>query len=267
MTSVNEIYHYLDETYPYCLQESYDNSGIMVDCGKDIEKVVVSLDITNAVVDYAASIGADLILSHHPVIFHPIKRIDSDSPVFHLIASGISAISAHTNFDIADGGVNDALASKLSLQNIMPVFKVSECHVKGSLRENYIGRAGELAEELSPYDFARYVGERLLGRHAVEYVNGGRPVKKVAVGGGACGEFIFECTRYGIDAFVTGEAKHHEMIYAAEHGITLIAAGHYATETVALDNLAATLRDGFPDLSVEVTRMDAPLKYTDWMID
>lgn len=267
MASVKEIYCYLDEKYPYCLQESYDNSGIMVDCGKEIKKAVVSLDITNAVVDYASSIGADLILSHHPVIFRPIKCVASDSVVFHLISSGISAISAHTNFDIADGGVNDALASKLDLQNITPVFKVSECVVKGNLRENYIGRAGELTEELSPYDFARYVGERLLGRQAVEYVNGGCPVKRVAVGGGACGEFVFECERYGVDAFVTGEAKHHEMIYAAENGITLIAAGHYATENVALEALAATLREGFPDLSVEVTRIDCPLKYIHWVID
>lgn len=267
MASVREIYDCLDKKYPYCLQESYDNSGIMVDCGKDINKVVVSLDITNAVVKYASSVGADLILSHHPVIFRPIKRVENDSAVFNLIANGISAISAHTNFDIADGGVNDALASKLGLQNITPVFKISESLVNGTLRENYIGRAGELGEELSPRDFALYVGERLLGRQAVEYVKGNRPVKKVAVGGGACGEFVFECKRYGIDAFVTGEAKHHEMIYAAENGITLMAAGHYATENVALENLAETLREGFPNLAVEVTRIDYPLKYTHWVID
>lgn len=267
MASVREIYNCLDQKYPYCLQESYDNSGIMVDCGKDINKVVVSLDITNAVVEYAASVGADLILSHHPVIFRPIKRVESDSAVFQLIANGISAISAHTNFDIADGGVNDALASKLDLQNITPVFKVSESLVNGTLRENYIGRAGELAEALSPRDFALYVGEKLLGRQAVEYVKGNRPVKRVAVGGGACGEFVFECERCGIDAFVTGEAKHHEMIYAAEHGITLMAAGHYATENVALEALAETLCEGFPNLSVEITHIDYPLKYTHWVID
>lgn len=263
MASVREIYDYLDKKYPYRFQESYDNSGIMVDCGRKVNRMVVSLDITNAVVNYAASIQAELILSHHPVIFHPIKRIESGTPVFNLISNGISAISAHTNFDIAYGGVNDSLASKLDLQNIVPVFKVSEYVENGISYENHIGRAGELSSEMQPSCFADYVGERLLGRHGIEYVDGGRPVKRIAVGGGSCGEYIFECARYGIDAFVTGEAKHHEMIYAAENGITLIAAGHYATEHIALNTLAAALRDGFSELFVEVTEIDNPLKYTD----
>ncbi len=261
MASVGEIYNYLDKRYPYRLQESYDNSGIMVDCGNEVEKVVVSLDITNEVISYASSIGADLILSHHPVIFNPIKRIEADTPVFNLISSGISAISAHTNFDIAQGGVNDVLASKLDLQNITPVFKVSECIYDGTVIENWIGRVGELSTEMMPSDFANYVCDRLVGRRGMPYVDGGRPVKKAAVGGGACGEFIFECVGHGIDAFVTGEAKHHEMIYAAQNGITLIAAGHYATEQVALETLASVLRDGFTELSVEVTNIDNPLKY------
>lgn len=263
MASVTEIYNYLDKKYPYRFQESYDNSGIMVNCGREINKVVVSLDITNAVINYASSIEADLILSHHPVIFNPIKRVEYNTPVFNLISNGISAISAHTNFDIAEGGVNDALASKLGLQNITPVFKVSEHMNNGMPHGNYICRAGELCTEMLPFDFANYVSEKLIGRHGMEYVDGGKPVKRVAVGGGACGEYTFECGRYGIDAFVTGEAKHHEMIYAAENGITLIAAGHYATEQVALETLAAALQEGFPKLSVEVTRIDNPLKYAD----
>lgn len=262
MITVQEIYRCFDEAYPYCMQESYDNSGIMVDCGQAISKVLVSLDITNAVVDYAASVGANLIVSHHPVIFRPIRHIEAQSPVFHLIAKGISAISVHTNFDIGEGGVNDQLASKLDLQDVAPVFKVSECSVNGQRRDNFIGRAGTLPEEKTPAAFAAYVGEKLCGRTSMEYVDGGRPIRKVAVGGGACGEFIFECKTYNIDAFVTGEAKHHEMIWAADNGLTLIAAGHYATENVALESLAATLTEEFKDLPVLVTRIDNPLQYT-----
>ncbi|MGN0473644.1 MAG: Nif3-like dinuclear metal center hexameric protein [Acutalibacteraceae bacterium] len=260
MPSVKEIYKYLDEKFPYCMQENYDNSGIMVDCGRNVTKVVVSLDITNEVVDYAASFGAELIVSHHPVIFRPIKSISCDAPVYRLIANEISAISAHTNYDIADGGVNDQLASKLNLQLVKPVFKVSECSVNGVLRENYIGRMGVISEELTPSEFAEFVANRFGKKNGIEYVDGRKKVKTVAVGGGACGEFVFECKKYGIDAFVTGEAKHHEMIYAAENGITLIAAGHYATENVALEKLASTLAEGFEDLTVEVTRLDDPLK-------
>lgn len=260
MPSVKEIYRYLDEKFPYCMQESYDNSGIMVDCGRNVTKVVVSLDITNTIVDYATALGAELIVSHHPVIFRPIKSISYDSPLYRLIANDVSAISAHTNYDIAEGGVNDQLASKLDLHEIKPVFKVSECSVNGILRENYIGRMGVITNEQTPSDFAAFVAERLGKKVGIEYVDGRKNVKTVAVGGGACGEFVFECKKYGIDAFVTGEAKHHEMIYAAENGITLIAAGHYATENVALEKLASTLVEKFEGLTVTVTRLDNPVK-------
>ena len=262
MISVNEVYRLLDEKYPYCLQEDYDNSGIMADCGRSIDKIVVSLDITNAVVAFADSMGAQLIVSHHPVIFKPIRSIALNAPLNRLMQSGISAISAHTNYDISAGGVNDALASKIGLHNIKPIFKVSEKAVNGVMQKNYIGRMGCLAQEMSPSEFAGHVGMCLRGRKAVEFVDGGKPVKTVAVGGGSCGEFIFECIENHIDAFVTGECKHHEMIFAKDNGITMIAAGHYATESVALEALAETLKAGFPDVEVIVTRIDDPVSFT-----
>lgn len=261
MPSVKEIYKYLDKKFPYCMQEDYDNSGIMVDCGRDISKVVISLDVTNSVVDYAASVGAELILSHHPVIFRPIKSISHDSPVYRLIANEISAISAHTNYDIADGGVNDELASKLDLHDVRPVFKVSQCNIEDVMCENYIGRMGNLSRDQRPDEFAELV-IKSLGIPQAEYTDGGKNIRTVAVGGGACGEFVFECKRYGIDAFVTGEAKHHEMVYAAENGITMVIGGHYATESIALAKLADTLKAGFENLSVEVVKIDNPVSYT-----
>lgn len=263
MASVREVYDLLNEKYPYCIQEDYDNSGIMADFGGEIDKIVVSLDITCSVVDYAAANKAQLIVSHHPVIFRPIRAISFNSPLQRLAAAGISAISAHTNFDIADGGVNDALAERLSLQQVQKVFQVSEKPVKGVPQKNYMGRAGDLPVEMSPEEFAAYVGEKLRGRRTMEYVDGGRPVRRVAVGGGACGEFVFECAANGIDAFVTGECKHHELIYAKDNGITMIAAGHYATENVALEALAKTLQEGFPDVRVTVTRVDDPMSFTE----
>ena len=263
MINVKDVYGLLNELYPYCIQEDYDNSGIMVDCGRGIDKIVVSLDITNSVVDFAVSQGAQLIVSHHPIIFRPIRSILCNTPLQKLTAAGISAISVHTNFDIAEGGVNDALASKLALQNIEPVFKVSEKPVNDILKKNYMGRAGELPNEMTPAGFAAYVGSRLRHRTSMEYVDGGRPINRVAVGGGACGEFVFECLENHIDAFVTGECKHHEMIYAKDNGITLIAAGHYATENIALEALAATLQKGFPDVQVTVTRIDDPVSFTE----
>ncbi len=259
---VKDVYEIINRSYPYCLQEDYDNSGIMADCGRDIDRIVVALDITNSVVDYAVSVGAQMIVSHHPVIFRPIRCVPYQSPLRKLIESGISAVSAHTNFDIAEGGVNDALASKLDLHDVKPVFKVSEKSVNGEMRRNYIGRAGYTGSVMQPEEFAVHTAKCLLGRTSIEFVNGGRPIRHVAVGGGACGEFVFECLDNHIDAFVTGEAKHHELIYAKDNGITLIAAGHYATENVALEALAETLQKALPNVDVLITIVDNPISFT-----
>lgn len=260
---VQDVYNALNEKYPYGLQEGYDNSGVMADCGGAIHKIVVSLDITNRVVEYAESVGAQLIVSHHPIIFRPIKCIAYHAPLRRLMMAGISALSAHTNFDIADGGVNDALAARLGLQNIRPVFKVSETRINVVLQTNFIGRMGNTPHEMTPSAFAGHTARCLLGRSSIEYVDGGQPIHSVAVGGGACGEFVFECVQNGIDAFVTGEAKHHELVFAKDNGITMIAAGHYATENVALEALAETLRQAFEGIDVLVTRVDNPLSYTE----
>ena len=262
MARVIDIYRLLDSKYPYSIQEDYDNSGIMADCGREIDKIVVSLDITNAVVDYAESIGAQLIVSHHPLIFTPVKTIRFNSPLQKLLSAGISALSAHTNFDIYEGGVNDSLASRIGLHDILPVFKVSEKPVNGVIRQNFIGRMGMLPVEMSPAELARHTGECLLGRKEMEFVDGGHPIKKVAVGGGACGEFIFECPEFGIDAFITGEAKHHQLLFAKDNGITMIVAGHYATENIALEALAETISDGFPEITIVITRIDNPNSFT-----
>ncbi len=263
MITVNEVYHILDRQYPYVLQEDYDNSGIMADCGREISRIVVSLDISNDVVAYAESIGAELIVSHHPIIFRPVRSIPFHTPLNRLMQAGISAISAHTNFDIAPGGVNDALAERLGLQNVTPVFQVSEKPVNGAMTKNYIGRTGYLPSGMTPAAFAAHVGMSLRGRSAMQFVDGGRPIHKVAVGGGACGEFIFECPENDIDAFVTGECKHHEMIFAKDNGITLVPAGHYATENVALEALAEPIRKACPDVEIFITRIDDPVSIID----
>ena len=203
-TRVQDIYQLFDSKYPYDMQEHYDNSGIMVDSGRDIDRILVCLDITNDIVEEARACDAQLIVSHHPLIFNPVKSIRFNSPLQNLVASGISAVSVHTNLDIGDGGVNDNLASKLGLQDIRPVFMVSKKPVKGILKENYIGRMGDLKREMNPAEFASFVGQQLLGRTAMEYVDGGKPIRRVAVGGGSCGEFIFECEENQIDAYVTG---------------------------------------------------------------
>mgnify|MGYP002229604867 CR=1 FL=1 len=114
-----DLYSAIDQFAPFSLSMDFDNTGILVgDRHQPVSKVLLALDCTIDVVNYAKEIGAQLIITHHPVIFHPIKRVNEDSVVYHLIRSQIAVISAHTNLDIAEGGVNDVLAQAIGLQNI-----------------------------------------------------------------------------------------------------------------------------------------------------
>lgn len=119
MSTVFDLYSAIDQFAPFSLSMDFDNTGILVgDRHQAVSKVLLALDCTMDVVNYAKEIGAQLIITHHPVIFHPIKRVNEDSVVYHLIRSQIAVISAHTNLDIAEDGVNDVLAQAIGLQNI-----------------------------------------------------------------------------------------------------------------------------------------------------
>ena len=139
MASVREIYDFLDQKAPFSLQMDFDNAGFLVGHGeKAVTRIVVALDITEAVAEEAARVGAQLIVSHHPVIFHPVRRLTDDDLTGRLLLSlterGIAAICAHTNLDVAEGGVNDALARSLELEDAVP-FQRAQVVRKHLLRD------------------------------------------------------------------------------------------------------------------------------------
>lgn len=118
MSTVTHIYDAIDRLAPFWLTMDFDNTGILVgDRNREVSCALLALDCTPAVVEQAKQLGAQLIVTHHPVIFHPLKRVNEDAVVYQLIRSDISVISAHTNLDIAQGGVNDALASAIGLRD------------------------------------------------------------------------------------------------------------------------------------------------------
>ena len=233
------IYGKLNSLAPFANQESWDNSGLLVgDPGAEVKTALVVLDITAEAVREAREIGAELIISHHPVIFHPLKKVESGSVVWELAQAGISAICAHTNLDMAPGGVNDCLAAALELSGRMEVAFYGElpCCVMGTL-----------AQPMEPKSFAAFVKERL-SCEGIRYVAGNRPVRKVALCSGAGGEFLFDAMEKGADAFVTGEVKHHEILAAKEAGLTLVDGGHFKTEDIAMEPLRERLSRAFPGL-------------------
>ena len=203
--TVEDIYHFLNEKAPFSTAEEWDNTGLLVgDPQREVARVLTVLDITPNAVETAQRLGAQLIVSHHPVIFSPLRRLESSSIPYALAQADIAAVCAHTNLDRAAGGVNDTLASLLGLRSVQPMA-------------DGLCRMGVLPEPLTPEAFARHTGLRL--DTAVRLAAGSRPVSRVALCSGSGGEFLSLCAGEA-DAFVTGEIKHHEWLRAAGSGLT-----------------------------------------------
>ena len=245
MTTVNAVESYLFQVAPKDLQQSWDNVGLLVgDPEGPVRSVLVALDITRDVVDEAVEGSFDLIVAHHPLMncaWSPVQSVRSDRTqgklITTLIQNGISAICMHTNLDSASGGVNDALAAALGLKDIAP------------LSEDGIGRIGTLEQEMPLEKFAALVKERLRAG-GVRYADGGRNVRRVAVGGGACGEYGTLAASLGCDTFVTADLKYHDFQNGPGMGLNLLDAGHFPTENVVCAVLEDFLHSRFPGLTV-----------------
>lgn len=256
MATVKSIYQTLDRFAPFRTQMSFDNAGLLVgDEQAEVTRVLVSLDITLPVIREATELGAQLIVSHHPVIFEPVKSIVSGEPtgdkLIALIQNDLSAICAHTNLDVAVGGVNDALAEALELKQI-EVFLPDGLDEQG--RPYGLGRIGVLEETCALSEFAGTV-KRKLNAGSVRYVDSGKPVRRVAVGGGACGSCLRDAWSKGCDVLVTSDVKYDVFLDAQALGMGLIDAGHFPTENVVLPVLCETLRTAHPGLEVRVSRV------------
>lgn len=253
MARVKDFFDCIDRMAPFHTQLDFDNAGLLV--GREdaqVDRVLVALDITTAVIREAIELGAQLIVSHHPVIFNPIKSVTTADTtgerVLLLAEHGIAAICAHTNLDAAEGGVNDLLAQAIGLTD---VEQLHQDGVDEQGRAYGIGRVGQLAdrETLDAKDFAMKVKAQL-GASGVRYADAGRPVCRVAVGGGSCGSMLADAVHAGCDTFVTADVKYDVFLEAKELGINLLDAGHFATEDVVVGPLAEKLRQAFPDIVV-----------------
>lgn len=249
---IEDFYKAINEIADFSLAESWDNVGLLVGSRKtSVKSALVALDVTSAVIAEAKLLHAELIITHHPVIFPHISKIGCESPLYELISSKIAVISAHTNYDAASGGVNDALCSCLGLLNVR---ELESAESPGR------GRIGELENPLDSRGLAAFVKERL-GSGAVKYTPGPQ-ISSVAVCGGADAELWRDALNEGAQAMITSEVKHHQLIEAAEARFTLIDAGHHATEAVAIRPLAERLQRMLPGASVAVSEaMSDPARY------
>ncbi len=253
MTKVIDILKSLEKKAPLNLAESYDNVGFIVGrAEREVKKILVALDITERVVKEAVEKKAELIVSHHPVIFGERKRItDCDVTgdiVLTLAENKIAAICMHTNLDSAKGGVNDVLAECLGI-NVEGILEPKEDGVSGG------GRYGIICEEKDLSEFLNDVC-KALKTNGVKYHNANGKVKKVAVGGGSCGEYITVAKELGCDTVVTADIKHNQFLDATHLGINAIDAGHYATEDIICPYLRDIISEAFADVSVEIAEND-----------
>ena len=234
MTTIRMIEEYCKVIAPYDLADEWDNIGLLAgSADASVSRVLLALDITPAVIKEAREIGAELIISHHPVIFEPLKALEPDTAPYLLAKYDTAALCLHTNLDRAEEGVNSALGKALGLKNIV------------LYPDDYL-LIGEPQAAAAADDYAACIKERL-DSPSVRYTDG--RVSRVAVSSGGGGGGIELAEQYGFDAFVTGELKHHQYLYAVDHGIAAFDAGHFCTEDVVIRPLCEKLADRFPEVS------------------
>ena len=243
---VIDFYNCIDEFAPFMTQASWDNSGLLT--GKfdnRVSGVLLALDVHEHVVDEAIKLGANLIVSHHPIMFSGRKNLREDDPeadmLCKIVRNNINVISAHTNFDAARGGVNDALADIIGLKNIETI----EADDEGFLR---IGDIDEITLEKLTEQVRNRLGDAVRSYGARDKI-----IKRVAVCGGSAGEFAITAYKAGADAYITGEMRYHDCIDLAQKGFATLQAGHDATEKQSLKVLEAEFKQLTASTDIKIT--------------
>lgn len=245
---VYDIYSYLNSLFPTDTACDFDNVGILVgDKDALVERAIVSLDCTFETIKKAKETDSNLIITHHPVVFEPLKNVLSDSIVFELIKNDISVISMHTNLDIAKNGVSEELCKIIGLSDISSVTS----------SDGFVLKSGVISP-VSANELAQQIKERLKGN--VRYVDGEKAINKVLVCSGSGGEFVFDAVQNGFDALITSEVKHHQFLFSKDNGLSVFDAGHFCTEDIITEPLAKILSEQFNEIEFKTYHSDS-IKY------
>ncbi|MDO4742507.1 MAG: Nif3-like dinuclear metal center hexameric protein [bacterium] len=235
------VYNFIDKLAPFNTAAGFDNSGFLIGSpDAEVSGIVVALDCTEKAIEKSIATNSNLIVTHHPLIFDPIKKIHSDSIIYKLIQNNISLICAHTNLDYSKGGVNDVLCKRLGINKVKGYFPVGE--------DSFELRAGELPYTFTADNLARYIKERVGGY--VRYSNCQKELKTVAVCSGSGGSMLSNVATLEVDAYISGDIKHSVFLEAEQLGIAIFDAGHFNTEDIIVDPLCAELSVAFPDTNI-----------------
>jgi dinuclear metal center YbgI/SA1388 family protein len=255
VVTIADVAGWLRGLAPLELAEEWDNVGLLVgDASRPVRRVMTCLTLTADVAREAAREGAQLVVTHHPLLFKPARRLTADNSegrtLLALIEARIAVYSPHTAFDSAAGGINVQLAESLGLADVRPLRPpaAGEAPMSGG------GRCGRLPQGLSLAAFLDLV-RRKLGTGPLQYV--GDPARAMRVVGVACGsaaEFIPDAARAGCDVLLTGEARFHALLEARDLGLALVLPGHYATERPGVEALAREIAAQLPQLEAWASR-------------
>ena len=222
----------LGKEFPLSLAESWDNVGLLVgDEDREITKVQISLDATEKVIDHAIETGANLIITHHPLIFTGLKNITSKNfmgrKMIKLIENKIAVYSMHTNLDIGNGGLNEYITSKLGVET----SKILDEKKDGNnISLGGIGRVFNLSKQMELGEYLLIIKEKL-GLESVRVVGEmDKNIKKIAIVNGSGASYLDKVKKINVDLFITGDIKYHEGLDATEMGIALFDIGHYESE-------------------------------------
>ena len=251
MVKLDKILDFLCDFAPMEFSESYDNVGLLVgDKNKGINKVLVTLDADEKVVDDAQKNGCELIISHHPLIFTPIKRITEDNStsksIIKLIKNDISLISMHTNFDSVNSGLCDLFLDKIAKTQ-------DKTSIEGD-PENGLGRIAEICEEKSLFDILNTVKKEFKTDNLKYIGDLDKRIKKIAVCNGGGADFLYNAHELGADLYISGDFKYHHARFAYENGIALIDVPHYNAEIIFCEYLNELLNKEFSkELDILIT--------------
>jgi len=256
MYTVNDITQSLDMLAPIKTALDWDNVGLLIgDRQKSVQKILVALDCTNEIVDEAEQLAVDIIITHHPIIYDALKTVTTDSPtgkrIIRLIKADISLFTAHTNLDIAKGGVNDVLFNTLELTD-------KEHLIPPDSDEAGLGRIGSLRTPMPLNEFASFIGQKLNLAHT-RFV--GDPSTMIYKTGLVCGsgsrcKYFIQAAENGCQAYITGDIKYHDTQAAKDLGLCLIDATHYASEVLIVEHLCTYLRTSFPQADIFAAKFD-----------
>ena len=254
-----EIVRVIESFYPAEAALDFDNVGLLAGrAKKEVKKVYIGLDPTDRVIEEAVRAGADMLITHHPLIFSPLKRVTDDDliarRVMRLIRADISCYAMHTNYDVLGmAGLSEKILG-ISDAKVLDVTMVRDGKEEG------IGRVGNLKEPMTLRECCVYVKHRLNLESVKVFGDMDRKVSRLAVSPGSGRSAVAPAIANGADVLVTGDIGHHDGLDAVERGLSVIDAGHYGTEYIFIDDMRRFFEEKMPGIEVAVSPIIHPFQ-------